>query len=185
MNRKLLLSFLIGVAPVAALAQGGVVYGPQAGDKELTLSGTGSSESSMDKAKFGVNAGYGWFYTDELELGVRQSLNYVDQPNTSSNTLNGSTTGFVDYNFTFLRHSDSAMKRAVPFLGAGLGGAYGKGVKDSALGGLEAGLKYYVRPKTFILTAVQYQYFFTNFNDIDNGFKDGAFVYTLGLGYHF
>lgn len=177
MNRKLLLGFLIGLAPVAALAQG-VVYGPQAGDKELILSGTGSSKSSMDAATFGVTGSLGWYYTDEVEFGVRQGLNYADLPNTTNNRLNGNTRGFIDYNFI-------VSKRARPFIGASLGGAYGSGVHDSAFGGLEAGLKYYVRPKTFIMGGVEYQYFFSNLGHIDDGFKDGNFAYTLGIGYQF
>lgn len=177
MNRKFLLGLLIGLAPVVAMAQG-VTVGPQAGDRELTLSGTGGSKSSMDAAHFGILGGLGWFYTDELELGVRQGVNYVDLPSTSDNRLNGSTRGFADYHF-------AVSERARPFVGASLGYTYGGGVHDSPFGGVEAGLKYYVRPKTFIMGAVEYQYFFTNLGHIDDGFKEGAFVYTLGIGYHF
>lgn len=178
MNRKLLLGFLIGLAPAIAMAQGGVVHGPQAGDRELTLSGTGSSKSSMDAATFGVSGGLGWFYTDELEFGVRQGMGYADLPGTSDNRWNGNTRGFADYHFV-------VGERARPFVGVSLGAAYGDAVHDSAFGGLEAGLKYYVRSKTFIMGAVEYQYFFTNLNHIDDGFEDGAFAYTLGIGYHF
>lgn len=178
MIRKLLLGFLVSMTPLWALAQGTSGIGPEAGDKELVLSGTGSSANDLDKMTFGVLGGLGWYYTRQLEFGVRQGVNYADVPNDSDNLWNGSTRGFVDYHFIV---SD----RARPFIGANLGGTYGERVNDSAMAGLEAGIKYFVRPKTFIQGAAEYQYFFDNLGDIDDAFDDGAFVYTVGIGYLF
>jgi hypothetical protein len=31
----------------------------------------------------------------------------------------------------------------------------------------------------------EYQFFFTNGNNVDNGFDDGSFVYSLGIGFTF
>lgn len=119
MCRVLLLLYLIliGLFPLAALAQGSAM-GPQAGDRELTLSGTGRSKNSLDAATFGVTGGLGWFYTDPLELGLRQSVNYADVPHNSDNLLNGSSRGFPDYHFV-------ATEPARPFPGASLGATYG------------------------------------------------------------
>lgn len=178
MSRKFLLALLLGMAPMLAVAQGTPGVGPEAGDRELILSGTGTSANDLDGLGFGVLGGLGWFYTDQLEFGIRQGVNYQDVPNDSDNVWNGSTRGFVDYHFI-------ASERARPFIGGSLGYTYGKRVNDSPFAGLEAGLKYFVRPKTFIMGAAEYQYFFDNLGDIDDAFDDGAFVYTLGIGYLF
>lgn len=55
---------------------------------------------------------------------------------------------------------------------------------DSASGGLEVGLKYYLSSKTFVQGVLEYQYFFRNPAHIENAFREGAFAYTLGIGYH-
>ncbi|MDN5850255.1 MAG: hypothetical protein L0H63_11595 [Nitrococcus sp.] len=178
MNRKLLLGLLIALLPVLAIAQDRVRIGPEAGDREIILSGTGNSTNDLDGFQFGLLGSLGWFYTDHLELGLRQSANYADVPNTGDNAWNGSTRGFVDYHFI-------ATDRAWPFIGGSLGYTYGDRVSDSPFAGLEAGLKYFVRPKTFIVGAAEYQYFFDNLSNIDNAFDDGAFIYTLGIGYLF
>ncbi|WP_040663439.1 hypothetical protein [Nitrococcus mobilis] len=178
MNRKLVLGFLISMMPVLALAQGKALIGPEAGDKEFVLSGTGSSQNDLDTLTFGILGGLGWYYNRNLEFGVRQGVNYADVPNDGDNVWNGSTRGFVDWHFI-------ATERARPFIGASLGGVYGERIDDSGFAGLEAGIKYFVRPKTFILGAAEYQYFFNNLSDVDDAFDDGAFVYTVGIGYLF
>lgn len=178
MNRKFLLGLLIAMTPVLAVAQDTYGAGPEAGDRELILSGTGSSANDLDGINFGLQGQLGWYYTDQLEFGIRQGVNYADVPEDSDNIWNASTRGFADYHFI-------VSPRARPFVGASLGFAYGESVDDSAYAGLEGGLKYYVRANTFIVGAAEYQYFFNNLGDIGNAFDDGAFVYTVGVGYLF
>lgn len=171
---------IIGILPLAANAQqssSGV--GPDAGDREFSISGTGSSDDNFENGSFGLSFDLGWYLTESWIAGIRQSGNYasVEGENLSNDFWNGSTRGYLDYQFD--------VDRLRPFLGASLGGVYGDGIPDSAFAGLELGMKFYVRNKTYILGRAEYQWFFEDSNDADDTFEDGAFVYTLGLGYNF
>ncbi|PYG01236.1 hypothetical protein D893_02067 [Thioalkalivibrio sp. ALE21] len=57
--------------------------------------------------------------------------------------------------------------------------------KNSAFAGLEGGLKYYVLENTYVLGRMEYQWFFSRSSDAEDAFRDGAFAYTVGLGYNF
>jgi hypothetical protein len=151
--------------------------GPEAGDRSLTLTGTGSSDDSFDSNSFGVSGQFGWFQTDAVEWGLRQSFNGVINDD-ADDVWNGSTRGFVDYHF-------NTQAFTVPFIGANLGYIYGESVNNTGTAGLEAGLKFYVRDKTFIMAMAEYAFLFEDAEDIDDRFDDGAFFYTLGIGYHF
>ncbi len=117
--------------------------------------------------------------TPPLVLGVRQSVNYanIEGESISDDFWNGATRGYLDYHF--------GVNRLRPFIGGSLGAIYGDGVKDSAFAGLETGGKYYVLQKTYLLARVEYQWFFSRSSDADDAFKDGAWAYTVGLGYNF
>lgn len=72
------------------------------------------------------------------------------------------------------------------FNSGSLGGIYGDGVKDSAFAGLETGIKYYVRTKTYFLARAEYQFLFSDTDDATDAFQDdGIWAYTVGLGYNF
>ncbi len=112
--------------------------------------------------------------------GVRQSINYasIEGENITDDFWNGSTRGYLNYHFL--------ADRARPFLGGSLGGIYGDGVKDSAFAGLETGVKYYVQTATYFLARVEYQFLFSSTSDAADAFQDdGAWAYTVGLGYNF
>ena len=170
---------LLGALPMTAFAQSSAV-GPHQGDKEFSLSGTGSNDRDFDSGSFGMSGDLGWYLRDNVVAGVRQSINYADieGEGVTDDFWNGSTRGYIDYQF--LNH------RARPFVGASLGGIYGDGVKDSAFAGLETGLKYYVRPKTYFLARAEYQFLFSDSDDASDAFRDdGIWAYTVGLGYNF
>ncbi|WP_339799809.1 hypothetical protein [uncultured Marinobacter sp.] len=170
---------LLGALPMAATAQTSN-FGPEQGDREFSLSGTGSSDQDFDSSSIGVSADLGWYLRDAVVAGVRQSINYADieGEDLSNDFWNGSTRGYVNYQFL--------TDRARPFIGASLGGIYGDGVKDTAFAGLETGLKYYVLAKTYFLARVEYQFLFSSTSDAADAFQDdGAWAYTVGLGYNF
>ena len=148
----------------------------EAGDKAFTISGTGASDKDFDTNTFGTTAELGWFLTNEFELGIRQSVNVLALEN-ADDRWSGATRGFADYHF--------GQDSVVPYLGANLGGVYGEDVHDTGAAGLEGGLKFYVKDKTFIALQVEYDWFFDNSDDIDNQFDDGAYFYTLGVGFNF
>ncbi len=170
---------LLGALPMAASAQSSSI-GPDQGDGEFSLSGTGSSDRDFESGNFGVSGDLGMYLRDNVVAGVRQSINYADieGEGVTDDFWNGSTRGYIDYQFL--------NERARPFLGASLGGIYGDGVKDSAFAGLETGVKYYVRPKTFFLARAEYQFLFSDTDDASDAFQDdGVWAYTVGLGYNF
>ncbi len=170
---------LLGALPMAASAQTSD-FGPQAGDREFSISGTGSSDRNVDSGSFGVSGDLGWYLRDNMVAGVRQSLNYtsIEGENNDDDFWNGSTRGYLNYQFL--------TNRARPFVGASLGGVYGDGIKESAFAGLEAGVKYYVQTQTYFLARVEYQFLFSDTDDASDAFQDdGSWAYTVGLGYNF
>ena len=154
-------------------------YGPVDGNREFSLSGTGSSDKSFDNSSFGISGDYGWFTSDKSVWGIRQSINFADieGEDLSNDFWNGSTRGYYDYHFL-----DGKWR---PFVGASLGAIYGDGVKDSAFAGLEFGVKYYVLPKTYILARAEYQFFCSDSDSASDNWEDGAFAYVFGMGYNF
>lgn len=170
---------LLGALPLAVSAQNSG-FGPDRGEREFSLSGTGSSDRNFDSGTFGVTGDMGWYLQEHMILGVRQSINYasIEGESLIDDFWNGSTRGYLNYQFLD--------NRARPFIGGSLGGVYGDGVQDSAFAGLEAGLKYYVLTKTYLLTRVEYQFLFDSASDATDAFQDdGAWAYTVGLGYNF
>jgi len=149
---------------------------PEAGDKSFSLSGTGSSDDSFDSNSFGVSGELGWYQTDHLLWGVRQSINGTTGDDVSD-AWNGGTRGFV--NMHFGEHD------VRPYVGANIGALYGDGVNETGTAGVEGGLRWFVRDKTFIGLGVEWAFLFEDGDDIDDNFDDGAFFYTLGIGFNF
>ncbi len=170
---------LLGALPIAASAQASS-FGPEQGEREFSISGTGSSDRDFNSGTFGVTGDLGWYLRDHIVAGFRQSINYasIEGESIDDDFWNGSTRGYLNYQFL--------ENRARPFVGASLGGIYGDGVEDSGFAGLETGLKYYVQTKTYFLARVEYQFFFDDSDDVEDAFRDdGAWAYTVGLGYNF
>lgn len=166
---------VIAVGTLSILA-GAAWAGPQAGERTFTLSGTGTSDNDFDANLFGASGELGWFLNDNLEAGVRQSLN-VANFDEADDAWSGSTRAFADYHF-----GTDAFR---PFVGANLGGIYGDGVEETFAAGPEVGMKYYVKDSTFVELAAEYQFLFDDAGDVDDNFDDGAFQYTLGVGFNF
>lgn len=165
--------------PMAVFAQS-PEFGPHQGDREFSISGTGSSDQDFNSGSFGVTGDMGWYLEDHLVAGVRQSVTYasIEGEDIKDDFWNGSTRGYLNYQFLD--------DRARPFVGGSLGGVYGDGVNDSAFAGLEMGLKYYVQTMTYFLARVEYQFLFSSTSDAADAFQDdGAWAYTVGLGYNY
>jgi hypothetical protein len=178
-NAAVIAFCLLGGLSMTASAQSSG-FGPARGDQEFSISGTGSSDRSFNSGSFGVTGDLGWYFREQVVAGVRQSVNYASIKGESikDDFWNGSTRGYVNYHFL--------TDRARPFIGASLGGIYGDGVKNSAFAGLETGVKYYVQPKAYLLARVEYQFLFTSRRDATDAFQDdGAWAYTVGLGFNF
>jgi hypothetical protein len=184
MKRYLMIGALACAIPGMAMAQdygsrAYTEYGPSQGDREFSISGTGSSEDDFDNSSVGISAEIGWYLSEQMVAGIRQSVNFADIEGEQfdDDYWNGATRGYVDYHF-----GDAALR---PFLGASLGYAYGDGVNDSFFAGPELGLKYYVLPDTFVTGRAEYQFYFEDADDADEAFDDGAWAYTIGVGFNF
>ncbi len=170
---------LLGTLPMVVSAQSSAV-GPHEGNREFSISGTGGSDQSFDSGSFGVTGDFGWYMRDNMVAGIRQSVNYasIEGESIKDDFWNGSTRGYINHHFL--------ADRSRPFIGASLGGVYGDGIENSAFAGLETGVKYYVREKTYLLARVEYQFLFDSTNDATDAFQDdGAWAYTVGMGYNF
>jgi hypothetical protein len=174
---KLIKSSLLIAAIVPALALGQA----RMGENEVTLSGTGSSDQNFDWNSFNLQGSFGQYINDMGLAGIRQNLSIGvsgeaigDDEDT---VFDGAT--FVFYNHHF------GTGAARPFVGANLGYIYGETTEETFSAGLEAGLKYYVLDKTFVQGLVQYQFLFEEAEDFDNQSDDGAFYYSVGMGYNF
>lgn len=172
MKKHILLAAVASVFGVATIAQAA-----PAADKqwELTLSGLGTNDNDFDETTFSVQGQLG-YYLDQAgqhEVSVRQGLIFSDAGGPGS-SLDGSTAIGYDYHFDFGQDQP-----IVPFLGASIGYRYGDATDDSWIAGLEGGAKYYVNDTTFIFGKVGYDFL------LQESFGDGAFNYSLGVGFRF
>ena len=142
------------------------------GNKELTLSGAGSNDNDFDAGSIGLSGSFGYFLTDAFEIGVRQSFAWADAGESS---WNASTRVFADFHFD--------MGAFRPFVGLNAGYVYGDDTNDTWEAAPEGGVKYFVNDTTFIFGMVEYQFFFDDSDELDDGFDDGSFVYSLGIGF--
>ncbi len=141
-------------------------YGFRTGDREFTLSGSGSSDHSLRRTDFTTSLSLGYFFTDNFEGALRQDIGI-----NRGSSWNGATTLAIDYHFN--------LGRVQPLIGASAGYIYGDG-KDQWVAGPEAGVKVFINQTTFVHALVQYEFAVTE------SFKsDGQFIYGLGLGVRF
>jgi len=178
MNRVSLIAKVCIVAvalllvPSFVLAQQPAAYGFHKGDREFTLSGSGTTDNDFDNTTFTTSFSLGYFFTDNFEGVFRQGISFSDLP--GDNSWGGSTNLAVDY------HLDLA--RFQPLIGVSIGYIYGNdesGIRDTFAGGPEAGVKYFINETTFVSLLVQYQFSFRD------AFDEGLFTYGLGLGVRF
>ena len=163
MLRKLYLVPVLAMFLVPAIAQAQF----EEGDWSLELAGSGSNDRDFDSGSVGVNFELGYFMTKELALGVRQGLNWADSEESGS-FWSGSTFVFLDYHFD--------MDRWQPYVGANIGYTYGD-IADTWSAGPEGGVKYFVNTTTYVDLGVSYQF------DLEEGFDEGGFLYSLALGF--
>jgi len=146
---------------------------------EVTLGGGASNTNDFEGFQGSLNGSLGYYFTDNLELSVRQSITYSDF---TGSDWNGSTRVAFDIHFPL-----GDRGHIVPFVGGNIGFVYGDNVNDTWAAAPEAGIKLYVNETTFLFLVAEYQFFFedADSDDIDAGFDDGAFVYTVGIGFRF
>jgi len=172
MKKWLILGILAAwLIPGHVLGQEVGDWGFNAGDLEMTLQGSGTSDNDVDNTNFSVEGSLGYFFTRNLEFGLRQGIGYLDVEG-GEDRWDGSTRLFADYHFDFWQMQ--------PFLGVNLGALYGDGVNDTWFAGPEVGVKVFVISSTFLYFLMEYNYPFDD--DDDEVFDDGRFLYAFGMG---
>jgi hypothetical protein len=178
----ILLGLLCGalVMPGFALAQDADDdvdrFGPEGNNWELTLNGSGFNDRDFDNGAFGGGFSVGYFFNENFELSLRQTVNYAD-----TEAINGSDT-IASTRLAADIHFDSG--RLQPFIGANFGGVYGDAIADTFAAAPEVGAKFYVKPEVFLMLLGEYQFFFKDIEDADDRFENGQFVYTVGVGFN-
>lgn len=150
---------------------------PEVGTREFTLGGSGATNKDFDASFGGVSFSYGQYLNEALAVVLRQSVNYSN-PDVGGTQWNGSTKIAIDHHF-------AARGRVRPFVGANFGRIYGDAVRDTWAAGLEAGAKFYVQERTFIVATAEYGWLFQHATGVNNEFDDGQWNWSLGIGFNF
>ncbi|MBU3823949.1 MAG: hypothetical protein H9917_03895 [Candidatus Oceanisphaera merdipullorum] len=177
--KKLSLAVAVSALLIPTLSQAQGTYqgvGPKQGDREFSISGSGTSDKNFDNGAMGLSGDIGWYLNDQTVAGVRQNVTWGSVDN-GDDIWRGATKGFIDYHF-----GQSAFR---PFVGASLGAIYGDGVKETGTAGLELGAKYYVLPSTFIQARAEYSFLFDSKDSADKNYDNGSWDYVVGMGYNF
>ena len=145
-------------------------YGFDPGNWSLEIAGQGSNDNSFESTSIGAQGEIGYFFTDNLEVALRQDLTYNDA---FGSNWNGTTSIAADWHFD--------LGQWQPYVGGAIGYTYGQNTQDTWLAAPEAGVKYFLNHTTFIDLRAQYQFFFDSGGG-DSQFNDGKFLYSLALG---
>lgn len=156
----------------------GTRMGPDAGDFEFTLTGSASNDGNFKQGAFGVDASLGYYLTREVSLELRQGVGFQDL---GESFWSGSTRVAADYHFDLARFD---LERLRPFVGVVGGAFYGEQIRDTGALGLEGGVKYYVKPDTFLYGRVEHHWLFDGTTD-DRVFGNRHMLYTIGIGFNF
>lgn len=150
-------------------------FGAVQGDWEFTLGGSGGSNKDFDNSAGGLNLSLGYYLSDALSLTLRQSGNYSN--GAGDGEFDGSSFVALDYHL--------GSNRLRPFVGVNFGRFYGENTNETWAAGLEAGLKFYVQPKTFLFALVNYAWTFEDTSSATDAFEDGAVLWSAGIGFNF
>jgi len=172
MFRKML--FVSALAILPATVASAQVRVPMQGDWEIRLGGGGSNNQDFNAGSFNIDGSLGYYLSKQLEVSLRQSVSYGD--NNNGTAWNGSTRVALDLNFD--------LGKFQPYVGANIGFVYGDSVSDTWAAAPEAGVRFYVLDRTFIFGQAEYQFFFRDSGGIGDGFDNGQFVYSLGIGFN-
>lgn len=145
--------------------------GPNAGNWEATLTGTGQSDDEFESSAFGVTGSLGRYLTKNWLVTFKQGLTLDEESAlTGDSTLvNGRSVLQGAYQFD--------MAKWQPYIGMNVGYVYGASTDDEAIFGPELGLKYFVNESTFMFGNIGYEVPF------DECCNNGSVPYSLGIGF--
>jgi outer membrane protein W len=173
-----------GAVCCALLGIGSTAYAAQdQGSSEIEGTGGFTHAEGTNSGVLNANVSYGYFFTPNIEVGVRQTLTYNFNNSQTDDTWQASTVPFVNYQFRGL----SAEDRFQPFVGAFIGATYNDKDTTGTIGP-QLGVKYFVNDSTFVVARYSYGWLFNDITLGDSGpFGDnkssGNHAVNVGLGY--
>lgn len=181
MNKKNYVAAVIGFSMLVAGSAGTVYATQKKGDRDIQLGGSFFHAQGADTGTLNLDIGYGYYVTDNWELGILQTGGYSFIDN-ADNQWVASTIPFVNYYIRGLSNNDTFQ----PFIGAFIGASYNKNDTTGTLGP-QIGFKSFVNDSTYIMAEYRYEWFFDelSINDIEDTRSDGNHAVTLGVGYIF
>ena len=148
------------------------------GDSTLQLGGGFFHAQGADVGTLNVDLGYGYFFTENLELGVMQTLGYSFIEDGDDQWV-ASTIPYANYIFR-------TKENFQPFIGAFIGASYNE---DDITGtiGPQVGFKSFVNDSTYIIVKYRYEWFFDelDYGEVEDNSSDGNHVVSLGVGFVF
>jgi hypothetical protein len=170
--RKLILGIGLSTAMAGTLGLAQQNASFAEGDRIFTLSGGGTSDNDFDSNTASIQLGLGQFLNDFLAAGVRQDLSVANL--SDSNDWNASTRLGLDYY--------PVTGRTAPYVGANVGYVYGDAIRNQFIAGPNVGVRHFINDTTFLTLGVEYQVLFKDSDEAQDTYKDGRFVYELGMG---
>ena len=144
-----------------------------AGPWELTLAGSGSNDKKFNTGGAVVDGSVGYNFNEVLELVGRQTVAFAEPSGGPSSW---------DFSSRVALDAHLPLGPIRPFGGVTVGYQYGQSTKEAMTAGPEAGLKIHLKDDIFVFGMAEYRAAFSNSDAIDDGFRNGVFVYGIGLG---
>lgn len=146
------------------------------GDWDLRLEGSGSNDNNWKSGEGSITANIGLLMNECTEIAWRQSISMSDSPGVEGRN-DGASAIALDFHF--------GSSGLYPFIGGSFGRIYGDSSDDLWTLAPEAGIKWFVQPDAYLMGMVEYGFAFEHSSDIDDGWKDATFAYTVGFGLRF
>jgi hypothetical protein len=144
-----------------------------AGPFEITVSGAGENDREFENGGFSLAGGVGFFIIPELEIAVRDGVDYTSTKNSGSSWDN-TVKGAIDFNLP-LDHFE-------PYIGGNVGYFGSDQFRSSPEAAPEVGLKILFTKNVFVFVQAEYDFYWHSAGvNLDNG----TFEYALGLGFRF
>jgi hypothetical protein len=181
MKKKYCVAVVIGVS-MLMLGSAGTIYAAQkSGDSDIQFAGSFFHAQGAETGTLNLDVGYGYYATDNLELGILQTVGYSFIDNADDQWM-ASTIPFVNYYIRGLSMNETFQ----PFIGAFIGASYNEDDETGTMGP-QVGFKSYINDSTYIMAKYRYEWFFNELtiNEIEDTSSDGNHVITFGVGFVF
>jgi hypothetical protein len=167
---------LLLVPALTRLARADDNISKDAGPFEFTINGAGQNNHKFSEGGGSIGGSFGWFFTPNFELAVRDNASYSDFGNGSSWSNN--VRAALDFHLNF--------DRIQPFVGGNVGYISGPNAHTGEAAP-EGGVKIFLTKEAFLFGMVEYNFFWhtTDNNGVASDASHGQFLYSLGLGLRF